>query len=275
MAALIALASAVTFGAADFAGGLAARRVPAITVTALSQLAGLVVLMPALALLPGVASAPALWSGAAAGVAGAAGLVVYLRALAIGPMGVASPLAGVVGAILPVSVGFAAGERPGGLAVTGIGLGLVAIVTATWSRGTDARITDLRGPGLALLGGLGFGVFFVALDASPADSGLWPLLGARLSSLALLGVFLVFRRRLAVAGAWGLVLATGLLDMLANVLFLEATRAGLLSIAAVITSLYPAVVAVLAHRLLGERLGRRQRLGVAACVLAVMLIAAA
>lgn len=274
MAALLALASAVSFGASDFAGGLAARRAPVLTVTVLSQIAGLMILLPAMVVLPGAFTRTALVTGAGAGLAGALGLVVYLRSLAIGPMGVASPLAGVVGAVIPVVIGIVLGERPAPLAVLGIVLGFAAIVLTSWTLGAGRRVRDLTGPGLALLGGFGFGVFFVGLDASPADSGLWPLVGARLASIVVVGVLLAVRRRpVGRLSAWRLIMLTGLLDMSANVLFLLATRTGLLSLAAVIASLYPAVVAVLAHRILDERLDTRQRIGVVVCILAVVLIA--
>lgn len=274
MTALLALASAVTFGASDFAGGLAARRAPALVVSAWSQAAGLLVLLPGLLLLPGVASSAAMGAGAIAGVAGACGLVLYFRGLALGPMGLASPLAGVTGASLPVVIGLSAGERPSALAGAGIALGLVAVVLATGRDLASATHGVGRGPVLALLGGFGFGVFFVALDASPGDSGLWPLLGARVAAIALLMATIAVRRP-SMAGGRGflpLAVATGCLDMVANVLFLLATRSGLLSIAALITSLYPVVVAALAHGLLRERLDRLQWGAVAACLAAVALI---
>jgi drug/metabolite transporter (DMT)-like permease len=275
MAALLAFASALSFGASDFAGGRAARRAPVLSVTLLSQIAGLAILVPALLVLPGALTSTALMTGAAAGLAGALGLVVYLRALAIGPMGVASPLAGVVGAVIPVVVGIGLGERPAPLAVVGIVLGVVTIGMTSWTVGTGRHVQDLAGPGLALLGGFGFGLFFVGLDATPVDSGLWPLVGARIASVVIVSVLLAARRRRVVgSSAWGLIVVTGTLDMAANVLFLLATRSGLLSLAAVIASLYPAVTAVLAHRVLGERLETRQRLGVVVCILAVALIAA-
>jgi drug/metabolite transporter (DMT)-like permease len=276
VAALLAIASALTFGASDFAGGLAARRSPALGVAAASQVAGLLVLLPGLLLLPGVASTAAFSAGALAGGAGAAGLVLYFRALAIGPMGVASPLAAVTGAALPVAAGLLLGERPSGLALVGIVVGLGAVVLASGGELTRAGASRLgRGPLLALLGGIGFGVFFVGLDASPADSGLWPLLGARASSIVLLAIALRLRRSGLPRGrdAVWLAAATGVLDMVANTLFLAATRAGLLSVAALITSLYPVVVAALAHRVLAERLDRLQWVGVAACLAAVALIA--
>jgi drug/metabolite transporter (DMT)-like permease len=274
--ALLALSAAITFGASDFAGGLAARRAPALTVSWLAQAAGLVVLLPGLLLLPGVSSAAALTTGAVGGVAGACGLVLYFRGLAIGPMGLAAPLAGVAGAVLPVTIGLTSGERPGTLAVVGIALGLGAVVLATGrDLASPAGRATGRGPLLALLGGIGFGVFFVALDASPTDSGLWPLVGARAASMVLLGLALTVRRvgiprdrRFAV-----LALATGTLDMVANVLFLAAARAGMLSLAALITSLYPVVVAGLAHGLLRERLDPFQWAAVGACLGAVGLIA--
>jgi drug/metabolite transporter (DMT)-like permease len=276
LTALLALSAAITFGASDFAGGLAARRAPALAVSWLAQAAGLLVLIPGLLLLSGVASPAAFAAGAVGGVAGACGLVLYFRGLAIGPMGLAAPLAGVAGAVLPVTIGLSSGERPGGLAAVGIALGLGAVVLAT-GRDLTAGVDRAagRGPLLALLGGIGFGVFFVALDVSPADSGLWPLVGARAASIVLLGAALVWRRtsvprdRRFVA----LAVATGALDMVANVLFLAAARAGMLSLAALITSLYPVVVAGLAHGLLRERLDRLQWTAVGACLGAVGLIA--
>lgn len=277
MSALLALSAALTFGASDFAGGLAARRAPALTVSWFAQAAGLLILAPGLLLLPGVFSSAALSAGAVGGIAGAFGLVLYLRGLAIGPMGLAAPLAGVAGAVLPVAIGFGTGERPSTLAVVGIGLGLGAVVLVggrDLAAGARSGVSN-RGPLLALLGGFGFGVFFVALDASPADSGLWSLVGARAASLVLLAVALVVRR----AGVprdrrfLALAIATGTLDMVANVLFLASARAGMLSLAALISSLYPVVVAGLAHGLLRERLDRVQWGAVVACLGAVGLIA--
>lgn len=277
MAALLALASAVSFGASDFFGGLTARRTPALTASALSQIAGLLIVIPGVLLVPGAVSSAALSSGAIAGVAGAGGLVLYLRGLAVGPMGVVAPLAALTGAALPVIAGLVGGDRPSTTALGGIALGLLAVVMAT---GNDLVAAFRRGidgtaPLLGLLAGLGFGVFFVALDASPNGSGWWPLVGARAVSITLLLVGLRLRggsmprdRR-----TLGLAAATGLLDMTANALFLAATREGLLSLAALLSSLYPVVVAGLAAGLLCERLDRLQLAGVSACVGAVALIA--
>lgn len=279
MAALFAVATALAFGASDFAGGLASRRSHVLGVTLVAQLAGFVVLAVLLAMFPAELSVSALVAGAVAGLAGIAGLVLYLRALAIGPMGVASPVSAVMGAALPVGIGIFGGERPSTLASLGIVLGLIAVVLATRvDRNAELRpsTSSRRGPMLALIGGVGFGIFYVALDASPEASGLWPLVAARLAALAFLLVFAAVARRALVPKTrdvvW-LAVATGVLEMAANGFFLAATRSGLLSLAALISSLYPVVVAALAHGFLRERLDTLQWAGVAICLGAVALIA--
>lgn len=288
MALVLALGSGLTFGVADFAGGLAAKRASATAVTFVSQAIGLVVLLPLLGVLPGTPSVAAFVSGGLAGVAGALGVVAYLRALALGPMGVVAPLASVVGVMVPVVAGVVAGERPSLLAALGIAVGLVAItVVAGGARRTKDQDTgggpansagasvdvDRRGPLLALAGGAAFGVFFVLLDLTPAGSGLWPLVGARIASLALMGsAVALVGRTLPPREAMPMVAASGALDMLANILFLLATRAGLLTISALLASLYPVVVVVLARQLLAERLRRPQVVAVVLALLAVGVI---
>jgi drug/metabolite transporter (DMT)-like permease len=273
MALILALGSGLTFGVADFVGGLATKRASAVTVTLLSQAVGLAVVLPLLGVLPGTPSVAALVSGALAGLGGAIGLLAYLRALALGPMGVVAPLAGMVGVMVPLVVGLAGGERLSSLAALGIAIGLVAIgVVAGGGGHTSERTAGASGPLLALTAGAAFGVFFVLLDLTPAGSGVWPLVGARVSSLTLLGLLAA-----TVGGGWPsrrtmpLVAACGALDMFANVLFLLATRAGLLTISALLASLYPVVVVVLARHVLAERLRRPQALAV---VLALVAIAA-
>lgn len=278
MAALLAVASALTFGAADFAGGMAARRGRVLGVTTLAQAGSIPVLVVAMSVVSGTPSWEAAAAGAVAGIAGAGGLVLYLRALAIGPMGVAAPLAGVTGAVLPVATGLAGGDRPGALAYLGIAVGLGAVALAAGDDLRALRRTGSvvgRGTVLALISGVGFGVFFVAMDASPTESGLWPLLAARVVSLALLVAALRIRRSALPSdrSAVGLAIASGVLDMTANALFLAATRTGLLSLTALLSSLYPVVVAALAAVVLRERLDRVQLAGIALALGAVAMIA--
>jgi drug/metabolite transporter (DMT)-like permease len=271
---VLALGSAISFGVSDFTGALAARRASAITITITSQLAGLLLLGPVLWLTPGSVSVAALALGALAGVVGSGGLVLYLRCMALGPMGVVSPLAAVVGAAVPVGWGVAlAGEQLAVSDTIGVVAGLVAVVMVAYVPGSSLVAAGTRGPLFAAAAGVSFGLFFVALDATPADSGLWPLLGSRFSGTVLLFALLsVARRRFPTGGALGLALVSGVLDMAANVLFLLATRSGLLSLVSLLASLYPVVVLLLARQVLHERLTRLQTAGVVLALAATALI---
>ncbi len=275
MSAPLALGAALSYGIADFAGALATKRERVLVVTAYAQLAGLVALVPAVLLLPGSPSAAALGIGALGGLAGTAGLAMYFRGLAIGPMGVVAPLSAVVAAGLPFGVGvLAGGERPGILALVATVLALVAVWLTT--AGSTANGGSPRRAVLLGLGsGLGFGLFFVALDATPDGSGLWPLLGARTTSVSVLIVILLVLAGPRLPGHPGLMIVSGIGDTLANALFLLATRAGLLSLSAVLVSLYPVVVALLARWVLGERLTRVQSAAAVLAVAAAALLAAA
>jgi drug/metabolite transporter (DMT)-like permease len=274
VAVLLALASALSFGVSDVTGGLASKRASAVTVTLGAQVAGLVVLLPVLLVLPGVLSIRALAIGALAGLGGTLGLVVYLRGMAVGPMGVVSPLAALVGAAVPVGWGVVVNaEQVTWFDRAGIAAGLVAVVLVAIRPG-QLRSARARGTSFALLSGVAFGGFFVALDATPADSGLWPLLGARVGGLLALLVVLRFApRRLPDRATAPLVLASGLTDMGANVLFLLATRTGALSLTALLASLYPVAVVVLARRYTDERLTLLQGTGVVLALGASALIA--
>jgi drug/metabolite transporter (DMT)-like permease len=274
MPVVFALPAALAYGLADFAGGIAARRAPVLVVAAVMQAAGLVVLLPAMLLLPGHWSVAAVWSGALAGLAGVSGLLLYLRGLAVGPMGVVAPLSAVVGAGLPLVIGMVGGERPGPVAWAAIGVALVAIVLAT----AGARGNAATGLGLALglAAGVGFGLFFVGVDAAPADSGLVPLLVGRLVSVPLLVALVLVRGKRGsntVFHARGLMVAGGVADALANGLFLLATRAGELGVSAVVVSLYPVVVVLLARVVLHERLTGAQLASAGLAVGASVLLA--
>lgn len=272
----VALPAALAYGVADFAGGLATRRAPVVLVTAGAQLVGLAALLPALWFLPGALSGAALGWGALAGIAGATGLLLYLMGLAVGPMGVVAPLSAVVGAGLPLVVGVLGGEPIGPVTVLGLAVALAAIVLA--NSGTRDAVA-VRGVLLGLAAGVGFGLFFIGLDATPAGSGLWPLVAGRVASVTLLGLLLAatWRRtggRFGARATVGLVVASGVFDSLANVLFLLATRLGGLGVSAVLVSLYPVVVMLLARVVLGERLTRVQLASAGLALTASALLAA-
>ena len=272
----LALGASLSYGVADFVGALAARRASALTVTLGMQLVGLLVLLPFLPFLPGRPSTAAIVIGAVSGAAGTGGLIVYLRAMAIGPIGIVSPIAAVTGAAVPVAWGaFLLGDELSLLQNFGVLLALVSVVVVAWVPGSAIRAADLQAVLGGVLSGLLFGGFFIALDATPADSGMWPLVGARVASvLAVLGLMRIVSRPVHPGSSLPLILGAGALDMLANVLFLLATRGGLLSISALLSSLYPVVALLLARQILRERLHRVQSGGVVGALVAMSLLVA-
>jgi drug/metabolite transporter (DMT)-like permease len=286
----LSLAAALVYGAADFCGGLAARRHSALVVVVWSQVVGLGVLLPALLFVPGVPRSSDVAWGIACGISGAFAVGLLYRGLAIGVMGVVSPITAVLAAAIPVVYAVARGERPPPLALLGIALALVAVVlvSASTPKPTEededaplARVTPHRRfpPGIpeALGAGCAFGFFFIALAQTHADAGLYPLLGTRLTSIALLvAAALMFRKSLRVVrpGLRTIVIA-GALDMTANVLYVVAAHIGALSIVAVITSLYPAGTVALAAFVLHERLVRVQWIGVAIAFAGIVCISLA
>jgi drug/metabolite transporter (DMT)-like permease len=274
MSPLFALGASLSYGIADFTGALAARRTSALTVTLGMQTVGLLVLLPLLPFLPGRPSAAAMIIGAVSGAAGTGGLLVYLRGMARGPIGIVSPLAAVNGAGVPVAWGaIVLGDRFSLVQVLGVLLALVSVVVVAWVPETAVGAADLRGVAAGLGSGLLFGAFFIALDATPADSGMWPLVGARLASaVAILALMRLISRPTHPGSALPLILLAGTLDMAANVLFLFATRGGLLSISALLSSLYPVVALLLARRILAERLHRIQAAGVVGALVATAML---
>ena len=278
VAILLAGLSALMYGAGDFCGGLASRRMPLFTVLVFSQLVGLAIAVAAALAFRQPLPSPAdiLW-GAAAGVCGAAGLAALYRALATTLVAVVSPVAAVTGAAIPVLVGLALGERPGALAWAGIGMAVPAIVLLAAGPAEHPRKGIARSA--LLLGtaaGIGFGLFFFAISRTSSASGLWPLAAARLATITLVILAAVLTRRSLRPGQGGfsIVLLSGALDMGANIAFLLASRIGLLSITAVVTSLYPGPTVLLALLVFHERLTVLRVLGLALALAGVALISA-
>jgi drug/metabolite transporter (DMT)-like permease len=276
VAVLLALASAAVYGAADFLGGLASRRAPVLAVVALSQLAGLLALLALLPWLGGDAGTADLVWGAAAGLAGAAGLVVFFRTLARGVMSVVAPVTAVTAAAVPVVVGLVGGERVGTWGALGIALALVAVLLVSAEEGLG-RLGRARTAGVlpALVAGSAFGLFFVLLDGTSEDAGLTPLVPARVASIVLVLVVAgVGRQPLRTdRRALPLIALSGVGDMTANALFLLATQeGGRLAVVGVLASLYPVSTVLLAQLVLRERLVRAQIGGLVVAAAAVALI---
>ena len=276
MSIVLAGLSALLYGAGDFCGGLASRRQPVAVVLTFSQAAGLLAAAAAVLLLrqPLPATADILW-GIAGGLTGTAGLAALYRALASTLVAVASPVAAVTGAVVPLLLGLAAGERPGALAGIGIALAVPAIALLASGPAESARPGIARRAALmGAVAGLGFGLFFFCISRTSHASGLWPLASARLVTLVLVaGVAVVGRRPLVLRSAASApALLAGVLDMSANIAFLLASRMGLLTITAVITSLYPGPTVILAMIVFREKLTVPRALGLGLALAGVACI---
>lgn len=269
MPVLLAAFAALSWGTADFLGGLASRKAPARSVVVYSQLVGLTLALIGAPLLGGDPAAADLVWGGAAGLLGSFGLVALYTALAAGKISVVAPVSGVISAGVPLMFGLVIGERPAATAVAGMAVALVAIWLV--SAGEDLAASGI---GLAVVSGLGFAGFAIVIGQSSDTSGLWPLIPARASSILLIVAFTLLTagsigppRRVA-----GLVALAGLGDMVANMLFLTATHVGLLSIAAVVSSMFPAPTVLLGRFVLGEKVRPAQWVGLVLALVAVTLI---
>lgn len=276
-AVVLGLLAAAFYGAADFCGGLATRRSPIFAVTVISQAVGLVLLWAALPFFPGRPSADALLFGALGGLCGGVGLALLYHALSIGKMGVVSPITAVLAAAIPVVVGVARGEQFSLWQGCGMGVALLAVVLISLSHEPDGRFEfSTAGVKEAIASGIVLGGFYTFLALAGKNAGLYPLLSARLAStLFLAAIALLARRSVAPASrALPVIVFAGALDMTANGLYVFASYAGYLSIAAVLTSLYPASTVFLARIVLRERLAWIQKAGVVLALAGVALIAA-
>jgi drug/metabolite transporter (DMT)-like permease len=279
---LLALGSALLYGAADFTGGFTSRRAGAIPVVVLSQFSGmllLALLLPALP--PASPSHTDLFWGAVAGLTGGIGVALLYRALAIGTMAVVAPTTAVCAVAIPVLVAVLLGERPVPLAVAGILLGILSIVLVSQQQSAGVGANSSRnggrlppGVGAALASGVAIGFFLLSLARTTPEAGMWPLLVARMFSVLLFaGIALAGRSSLRMPrDVLALVFAGGAMDMLANALYLLAARQGQLSVVVTLASLYPASTVLLARIILGERLSNLQMTGVVCALAAVLLI---
>lgn len=283
MTAVLALASALIVGSADYLSSTAARRTRPEAVSVLANLASLAVIVAVVGLVdaPEVRGLDVVW-GTVAGVCGAIGFVLFLTAMARGQMGIVAPLAAVTGAATTVATGVLRGERPDEPTWLGLVLALAAIGVISATPGGEPESDDRAVPavtppgavGLALAAGVGFGAFFSALSMTESDAGLWPLVPGRLAAIVvLLGLNLWWHRGWYVhPGARRPAVAGGALEAIASVLLLLAVRRGPLAVAGVLGSLYPVSTVLLAWFILGERLRRVQWTGVALALLAIPLI---
>jgi drug/metabolite transporter (DMT)-like permease len=269
----LALAASVSWGVGDFLGGTSSRRVSAITVLAISEVAGL-----ALAALVVPASrepwpgSAALWA-VAAGIAGTLGLGALYRGMAVGAIGVVAPVSSAA-AVIPVAVGIATGDRPSGLQLGGAACALVGVVLASRER-IEGRVRLAAGVKLALLAAAGFGLYFVFIDHAADGGAVWAATISRATaSVAAVGAALALGRMRAPRRLLPVLVLVGCFDVGANILLALALRSGLISLVSVLASLYPIVTIALARATLGERPQRLQQVGIALALTGAALIAA-
>jgi drug/metabolite transporter (DMT)-like permease len=271
---LLGLASALTWGAGDFGGGMLSRRAPLFGVVGGTQLVGIVAAL-ALAVVRGEPlpqGADILWS-TVIGICGVVGISSLYRGLAVGRMGVVAPVTGVVGAVIPVAVGFALEGVPGTAAVAGIAVALVAVVLVTRAPGhADGRPSGLR---WALIAGIAIGGFNIGVGQLSEAGAFGPLVIIRLLQVMILAVLIVAWRQPWRPGrdAVPWIVLIGVLDMFGNAAFILATQSGQLAIAAVLSSLYPVTTVILAIVVLRERMTRSHVAGIALTAVGIALIA--
>ena len=275
MSIILSLLAALSYGLADFFGGLVSKRASAWGVALFAAMTGAVLVLAASLLVGGDPTGKDLWWGAAGGIGNGFGTAFLYRGLASGRMGVVAPVSGVGAAVIPVVVGVLLGERPSTL----VWLGILLALPAIWLVAREPSGPSAASPGGVVdgtLAGLGFGFLFVALAQLSEEAGLLPLaLNQVVASVVIVLVATLLRqswlpRGRAVPGG----AVAGTLSAAATVCFLFATREGLLSVTSVLTSLYPAVTVMLAASVLREHVHRAQALGLVLCAIAVSLVAA-
>jgi drug/metabolite transporter (DMT)-like permease len=270
------LASSLVWGTADFLGGVFTRRLTLASVTVGSQIAGLVALLVAAVAVGGLEGRPVA-IGLAAGACGAVGLSAFYRALATGTISIVSPVSA-CGALVPVGLALATGERPGTLALAGSAVGLAGAVLASVQEIRGEHPSARSSMGLAVVAALGIGGFLWFLGRA-ADGGhtLSALLGARLGSITLLGLGVLFTRSsIAIpVSEIPMVALIGLLDTAANGLFAIAIQHGYITVVSVLGSEYPVATVILAHVFLGERITPPQLAGVGLVLTGVGMVSAA
>jgi uncharacterized membrane protein len=269
---LFGLLSALTWGAGDFNGGLAAKRSNPYGVVAVAHIISLGILLM-FALLTGEAMPPWqdwLWGGMA-GLCGGVGLMILYRALAEGRMSVAATISGLLAAALPVGVGFFIEGNPGTWAMIGFALALAAVWLISGGGKLSIHSKDLQQPFIA---GLAFGGFLIFINRASQVSLLWPLIAVRIVSITSLLGYAIFTRQAWIPKRESLVyvIFSSILDTIGNAAYALSARTGRLDVAAVLGSLYPGATVLLAWVFLKENISRVQTFGILLALGAIILL---
>ncbi|MFJ4424930.1 EamA family transporter [Streptomyces bobili] len=275
IALMMALGSSLAYGCADFLGGLGARKAHVLRTVMIAAPASLVVELLLWPVLGASFSGATLAWGAASGIASAAAFALLYRTLAMGPMNVLSPVTALVSAALPVGVGLLQGEHLSAAGLVGLPLALVAVILVSAGHGTGSARPTRTALMLAFGAGVAIALQLVFLHQAPSDSGVAPLIVGRAvsSAVTLAAAGMLYRRLGPERPSYAMSAAAGVLDSVANLLFLLAARDGDLAVVAVLVALYPAGTILLARAMLAERVHRGQLLGLGTAAVAVSLLA--
>ena len=276
---LYGIASAATWGAADFIGGLASKRTSPYRVLFLAEIAGAIPFVAlALLLREAVPSAPDMLLGAISSLLGLAGLLFLYRALAEGQMTITAPVSALFAALIPVIFGFFTLGAPSPTTLAGFGLAFCAVWLISQTGGAHLRspmqglrsLSDLR---LPLLSGLFFGLYFIVIHRATLNAFFWPLVAARLSGFVAIGLYALVAHQPALPPreVWGFCLVNGVIDLGGNAFYILAAQAGRIDVAAVLGALYPASTVLLAWIILKERITWLQGVGVLLAFIAIVL----
>lgn len=267
------IASAGTWGAADFIGGLATKRTSPYRVLFLAEIAGLIP-FTALALLTRepIPSTPDLLWGAGSSLVGLTGLVFLYRALADGQMTIAAPVSALFAALIPVIFGFFTLGAPSTPTMIGFGLAFLAVWLISQTDSTSWRVSfaDVR---LPLLSGFFFGLYFIVIHRATLNAFFWPLVMARLAGFVAFGLYALVTRQPALPprAVWGFCLVNGVIDIAGNAFYVLSAQTGRIDVAAVLGALYPASTVLLAWIFLKERIAPVQTFGVLLAFIAIVL----
>jgi drug/metabolite transporter (DMT)-like permease len=290
---VLALGAAAVYGASDFFGAFAARRIPLVTATLFNYAVASLLIVPAVFIVGGAWSNGALWTGVLCGTLAVFGLLAFYGVLAIGPMSLLSPLIALIQSIVPVAIAAVTGQGLSVLGWVAIGIGVVALLLLAPAPKRGQEHISLRGAVLAVASGLLLGASLIVLDFAPKDSGVIPAMWEIVTGTAILGLaWLVLRavgprpglsflqpgpdavRTLSNRKAWVAAAVSGVLVAFADTFIVLALHLGNLAVVSVLTSLYPVVTVILAATVLKERMTKLQFVAVGLVIAASLLFSA-
>jgi len=272
---LFGLTSAVSWGAADFTGGMASRKTGAYRAVFYGEIIGSIIILTVALIVWQPVPTWGIWVlSMVAGALGTTGLLLLYHSMTKGLMSIATPVSALLAAILPVVIGSFTESLPTLITFIGFAFALAAVWLISQSKdGVKdllSHIADLR---LPLLAGVGFGFYFVLIHAATRSATLWPMVASRMGGILILLIYMIVHRETwkVERGAWSMILLNGVLDIGGNLFFVLAGQAGRLDISAVLSSLYPGSTVILAWIFLKERLSRTQWIGIIAAMIAIIL----